>query len=295
MPIAQSNGIEIWYDTIGDPSDVPLLLVMGLGAQAISWETDFCETLADRGFHVIRFDNRDVGLSTKIESEQHDFAGEFAKAVAGESVTAPYVLADMAADTAGLLDHLGLDQVHVVGASMGGMIAQQFALDHTDRVLTLTSIMSMTGDPDVGAPHPDALQVLMRPPAADRESYLASHVESSRIIGSPMYFDDELSRGKGGESYDRCYYPLGTGRQLLAIMASGSRSDRLRELRVPTLVIHGAVDPLVDVSGGRRTAEVIPDAEYLEIDDMGHDLPRQLWPVVVEAITRHVAKVGQQA
>ena len=295
MPLAPSNGLEIWYETIGDPDGVPLLLVMGLGAQAISWDTDFCETLADRGFYVIRFDNRDVGLSTKIESSQIDFAAQFAKAFAGESIEAPYVLADMAADTSGLLDHLGIDAVHVVGASMGGMIAQQFALDFPQRVLTLTSIMSMTGDSDVGAPHPDALAVLIRPPATDRAGYLDGYVESSRIIGSPTYFDEALTREKGAEAYDRCFYPLGTGRQLLGIMASGSRSDRLRTLDIPTLVIHGAIDPLVDVTGGRRTAEVIPNAEYLEIDDMGHDLPRQLWPVVVEAVTRHVAKVGQAA
>jgi pimeloyl-ACP methyl ester carboxylesterase len=295
MPHAPSNGLEIWYETIGDPDDVPLLLVMGLGAQATSWDIDLCHTLADRGFYVIRFDNRDVGLSTKIETSQIDFAAEFVKAFAGEAVEAPYVLADMAADAAGVLDHLSIDEAHVVGASMGGMIAQQFALDHPQRVLTLTSIMSMTGDPDVGAPHPDALAVLIRPPAADRASYLDGYVETSRIIGSPDYFDEALAREKGAEAYDRCFYPAGTGRQLLGIMASGSRSDRLRTLDIPTLVIHGAVDPLVDVTGGRRTAEVIPNAEYVEIEDMAHDLPRQLWPVFVEAITRHVAKVGQVA
>src|SRR3954466_9517242 len=240
MPIAQSNGIEIWYDTIGDPADVPLLLVMGLGAQAISWDTDFCHTLADRGFYVIRFDNRDVGLSTKIETSQIDFAAQFAKAFGGEEIEAPYVPADMAADTAALLDHIGIDSAHVVGASMGGMIAQQFALDHPQRVLTLTSIMSMTGDADVGAPHPDALAVLTRPPAADRASYLDGYVESSRIIGSPAYFDEALAREKGEHAYDRCFYPVGTGRQLLGIMASGSRSERLRNLDIPTLVIHGA-------------------------------------------------------
>src|ERR1044072_8020981 len=201
MPLAPSNGLEIWYETIGDPADVPLLLVMGLGAQATAWDIAFCQTLADRGFYVIPFDNRHVGLSTKIKTSQIDFASQFMKAFAGESVEAPYVLADMAADTAGLLDHLGIDAAHVVGASMGGMIAQQFALDPPQRVLTLTSIMSMTGHPEVGAPHPDALAVLIKPPAADRESYLDSYVESSRIIGSPNYFDEELARAKGAEAY----------------------------------------------------------------------------------------------
>ncbi len=295
MPIAPSNGLEIWYETFGDPGDVPLLLIMGLGAQATLWEDEFCEMLVDRGFYVIRFDNRDVGLSSKIESAQIDFAAEFAKAFSGQPVEAPYVLADMAADAAGLLDHLALDAVHVVGASMGGMIAQQFALDHRSRVLTLTSIMSTTGDPDVGTPHPEAAATLLRPPALDRESYIDGYVETWRTIGSARYFDEDATRARGGAMYDRAFFPAGTGRQLLGIMASGSRSDRLRTIDVPTLVIHGAVDPLVDVSGGRRTAEVIPGAEYIEVDDMGHDLPPQLWPVFIEAITRHVAKVSSAA
>jgi pimeloyl-ACP methyl ester carboxylesterase len=199
----------------------------------------------------------------------------------------------MAADAAGLLDHLGLAAAHVVGVSMGGMIAQQLALDFPTRVLTLTSIMSTTGDRDIGAPHPEAAATLLRPPATDRDSYVDGYVETWRVIGSPKYFDEDAIRTRGGAAYDRCYFPLGTGRQLLGIMASGSRSDRLRQLDVPTLVIHGDVDPLVDVSGGRRTAEVIPGAEYIEVEDMAHDLPRQLWPVYVEAVTRHVAKVGQ--
>src|SRR5438552_15072075 len=248
MPIAPSNGIEIWYETFGDPSGVPLLLVMGLGGQAIAWDNGLCEAFVDRGFHVIRFDNRDVGLSTKIESPNVDFAAEFAKAFSGnqDDIDAPYRLADMAADVAGLLDHLGLDAVHIVGASMGGMIVQQFAIDHAARVLSLTSIMSTTGDRDVGAPHPDAAATLLRPPAADRDSYLEAHVDSWRIIGSPEYFDEDEVRARGAAAYDRCYFPIGVGRQLLGIMASPSRSDALRAVKVPTLVIHGAVDPLVD-------------------------------------------------
>jgi pimeloyl-ACP methyl ester carboxylesterase len=295
MPIAPSNGIEIWYETFGDPDDVPLLLVMGLGAQAISWDVGFCETLVDRGFFVIRFDNRDVGLSTKVDSPHLDFAAEFLKAFSGEEITAPYLVSDMAADAAGLLDHLGIEAAHVVGASMGGMIVQQLAIDFPERVLTVTSIMSTTGDRDIGQPHPEAAATLLRPPAADRDAYIEGHVETWRVIGSPDYFDEAEVRARGGAAYDRCYFPLGTGRQLLGILASPSRRDALGKIEMPALVIHGAVDPLVDVTGGRRTAEAIPGADYLEIDDMGHDLPRQLWPVIVEAVTRHVAKVGQAA
>ena len=295
MPTAPANGIEIWYETFGDPDDVPLLLVMGLGCHGIQWETELCETFVDRGFYVIRYDNRDVGLSSKIDSPHIEFVAELLKAIAGEEASAPYLITDMAADAIGLLDHLGLDAAHVVGVSMGGMIGQQLAIEHPDRVLTLTSIMSTTGDREVGMPHPEAAATLLRPPAADRDSYLDSYVETWRTIGSPNYFDEDSTRARAALMYDRCHFPVGTGRQLLGIYASGSRSEELRKVNVPALVIHGAVDPLVDVSGGRRTAEVIPGAEYIEIEDMGHDLPRQLWPVIVEAVTRHVAKVGQAA
>jgi pimeloyl-ACP methyl ester carboxylesterase len=273
MPTASANGIEIWYETFGDADDVPLLLVMGLGAQAIAWDVDFCRMLVDRGFYVIRFDNRDVGLSTKIESEQIDFA----------------------ADAVALLDHLEIDAAHVVGASMGGMIVQQLALDFPARVLTVTSIMSTTGDRDVGMPHPEAAATLMRPPAEDRESYIDGSVETWRVIGSPKYFDEAAVRDRAAAAWERGYFPAGTGRQLLGIMASPSRSERLEELKLPALVIHGDVDPLVDVSGGRRTAEVVPGARYLEVEDMAHDMPPQLWPVYVEAITSLVATAGQPA
>ncbi|HEV3227333.1 MAG TPA: alpha/beta hydrolase [Acidimicrobiales bacterium] len=295
MPTASANGIEIWYETFGDADDVPLLLVMGLGAQAIAWDVDFCRMLVDRGFYVIRFDNRDVGLSTKIESEQIDFAAEIVKAFAGQEVHAPYLIADMAADAVALLDHLEIDAAHVVGASMGGMIVQQLALDFPARVLTVTSIMSTTGDRDVGMPHPEAAATLMRPPAEDRESYIDGSVETWRVIGSPKYFDEAAVRDRAAAAWERGYFPAGTGRQLLGIMASPSRSERLEELKLPALVIHGDVDPLVDVSGGRRTAEVVPGARYLEVEDMAHDMPPQLWPVYVEAITSLVATAGQPA
>ncbi|HEX4819136.1 MAG TPA: alpha/beta hydrolase [Acidimicrobiales bacterium] len=295
MPLAPSNGLDIWYETFGDPDDVPLLLVMGLSAQATAWDADLCQIFVDRGFFVIRFDNRDVGLSTKIESPQIDFASEIAKAFTGGEPDAPYRLSDMAADAVGLLDHLDIETAHIVGASMGGMIVQQIAVDFPQRVLSLTSIMSTTGDSDVGAPNPDAMAALLRPPAASRDEAIEASVETSKIIGSPTYFDEDEVRTRAAAAYDRSFYPAGVGRQLLGILASPSRTDALRKVKVPALVIHGAVDPLVTVSGGRRTAEVIPGAEYLEIDDMAHDLPRQLWPVIVEAITRNVAKVGHTA
>jgi pimeloyl-ACP methyl ester carboxylesterase len=283
---APSNGIEIEYETFGDAGDPPLLLVMGLGAQLVSWDVELCESLVDRGFYVIRFDNRDVGLSTKVPVDENlDVMAEMLKALAGEAPAAPYLLADMAADTVGLLDHLGIDRVHLVGASMGGMIVQQVAVDHPERLLSLTSIMSTTGDPDVGQPKPEVLPVLLDPAPAERDAYIAHSVEGSRTIGSPEHFDEDRAALKAGQSFDRCYYPRGTANQLMAILASGSRTEGLRKLDVNTLVIHGDVDPLVTVSGGERTAEVIPGAELMILEGMGHDVPVFYWPQVIEAIT----------
>jgi len=284
------NGIEIEYETMGDPDDPALLLVMGLGAQMISWDDEFCLGLVDRGFHVIRFDNRDVGLSTKITVEPEvDLAAVLTEAMAGGTPSAPYLLADMAADAIGLLDALDIEVAHVVGASMGGMIAQSIAIAAPERVATLTSIMSTTGDGDVGQPHPEVLSVLMAPPAADREAYVAQSVEGSRAIGSPEHFDEARAARTAGAGYDRCYHPAGVAHQLVAIVASPSRSEALSHLDRPTLVIHGTDDPLVDPSGGRRTAEVIPGAELLMLEGMGHDLPVHYWPPVIEAITNLAA------
>lgn len=297
MPIALANadGIELCYETFGDPDGVPLLLIMGLGGQLVRWETELVEGFVDRGFFAIRFDNRDVGLSTKPEVGSVDIANRLLGAFGGQPVEAPYLLSDMAADAVSLLDHLGLDAVHAVGVSMGGMIAQTMAIEHPDRLLSLTSIMSTTGDLDVGQPTPEAAMLLLRPRATDRAGAIAADLEASRVIGSPEHFDPERVRRLAELSFDRCFHPVGVGHQLLAIMASGSRTVALREIDVPTLVIHGDVDPLVDVSGGRRTTEAVPGAELVVIEGMGHDLPPVFWPTLIERITALAARADAAA
>ncbi|MGZ4695162.1 MAG: alpha/beta fold hydrolase, partial [Acidimicrobiales bacterium] len=225
---APSNGIEIEYETFGEATDPPLLLVMGLGAQMVAWDTELCESLVDRGFFVIRFDNRDVGLSTKIDVGELDVMTEIMKAMSGGETAAPYLLADMAGDAVGLLDHLGIDRAHIVGASMGGMIAQSIVIAHPERVLSLTSIMSTTGDPDVGQPLPDVLPVLLDPAPSEREAYIVHAVASSRAIGSPLHFDEARARDDITRAYDRAFHPAGTVRQLLSIITAPSRTEGLR-------------------------------------------------------------------
>ena len=289
MPTAAANGIEICYDTIGDPAEPTLLLVNGLGSQLLSWDPEFCAALADRGFHVVRYDNRDVGLSTHVDARV-DVLGVMRARAAGEALPpVPYTLSDMAADAVGLLDHLGVDRAHVLGASMGGMIAQTIAIEHPDRVITLTSIMSTTGDPDVGTPTGEALTALLAPPAQTREEYQESLVAHAAVWGSPGLYDTDRLRALGGDAWDRDHDVFGVGRQMAAISASGSRSRALAGLAVPTLVIHGTADTLVQPSGGERTAEVIPGATLLMIEGMGHDLAPPLWPQIIEAVTAHAA------
>jgi pimeloyl-ACP methyl ester carboxylesterase len=283
------TGVTICYDSFGDPSDPTMLLVMGLGAQMVSWEDGFCQQIADQGFHVVRFDNRDAGLSTFLPEPVEVF--EVIQQIgAGETPDVPYLLSDMAADTIGLLDRLGVDRAHIVGASLGGMIAQTVALEHPERVLTLTSVMSTTGDPDVGQPTSEALGVLLTPPPQTREQMQDRRVASAHAFGSPGLWDEVAVRERAGEHWDRKHDATGVARQLAAILASGSRSERLRHLDVPTLVIHGTADNLVGPSGGERTAEVVPNAKLLLIEGMGHDLPAVLWPQIVEAITAHAAQ-----
>jgi pimeloyl-ACP methyl ester carboxylesterase len=292
MARVRANGIEIEYDSFGSPSGRPLLLIMGLGGQMIMWDEGFCEALAERGHYVVRFDNRDVGLSTKFDAAGIPNVMELMqRAGGGERPAVPYTLDDMADDAAGLLDALGLDSVHVCGASMGGMIAQTVAIRHGGRMRSLVSIMSSTGNPSLPPAQPEAMAVLMTPPPTDRAGSLDAAVRTWRTIGSPGFpFDEARIRERAGRLYDRSFHPQGTARQLAAILAHGSRVEKLREVSAPTLVIHGAADPLVPLEGGRDTARSIPGAELLVIEGMGHDLPEGAWPTLVGAISEHTAK-----
>jgi pimeloyl-ACP methyl ester carboxylesterase len=298
MPTAPPNadGVELHYETFGEPDGVPLLFVMGLGAQLHIWDEELLAAFVDRGFYAIRFDNRDVGLSTKLEViSPLEVGARILAAFAGGDVEAPYLLSDMASDAVSLLDHLGIDAAHIVGASMGGMIVQQMVIDHPERVLSVTSIMSTTGDRDVGQPDPAAAALLLQPPPQGREAVIARSVETGRAIGSPVHFDEDHARRRAEISYERGHHPEGMARQLLAITASPSRSEALGAVSVPALVVHGDVDPLVTPSGGRRTAEAIPGAELLELEGMGHDLPPVYWPQIVEAITKLAARAATPA
>ncbi len=286
--IAPANGIELCYQEMGDPDGEPLLLVMGLATQMIAWDEDFCGLLAERGFRVVRFDNRDIGRSTKIES-----AGVPRRAdmILGRRGSAPYLLRDMAADTVGLMDHLGIDSAHIVGASMGGMIVQTMAIEHADRVRSLVSIMSNTGSRWTGLPSRKAMAVLLGRPPRGRDAAIERSINTFRVIGSPGYpFDEERVRHVSGRSYDRGHSAAGVVRQLHAITASGDRTQALHGVRVPTTVIHGDRDPLVRPAGGRATARAIPNARLKMIDGMGHDLPRQLWPIFAEEIAGTAAR-----
>ncbi|MEB2344964.1 MAG: alpha/beta fold hydrolase [Deltaproteobacteria bacterium] len=292
MPRARANGIELEYESFGRAGDPPLLLVMGLGAQMILWHDEFCGALAERGFHVTRFDNRDVGRSTWLDAAgMPDVLGALAAAGAGQPIDAPYRLSDMAGDAVALLDTLGAGSAHVVGASMGGMIAQTLAIEHPARVRTLTSIMSTTGHPGLPPARPEAMALLMTPMPAERAAQIERSVEASRVIGSPAYPSDPAElRALAERAYDRGVNPPGFARQLVAILASGSRRAALAGVRAPTLVIHGDADPLVPVEAGRDTAAAVPGARLLELAGMGHDLPRALWPAVVDAIVEHAGK-----
>jgi pimeloyl-ACP methyl ester carboxylesterase len=289
MPRAQSNGIEVEYETFGDPTKPALLLIMGLGVQMLGWDEGFCRMLADRGFHVIRFDNRDVGLSTRTEAPVPNVL----ELMGGNYSSASYTLDDMAEDTAGLLDHLGIAATHVVGASMGGMIGQTLAAKHPDRVLSLTSIMSTTGNSEVGQPKPEAITALITPMPADRDGYIDAVVRSFSVIGSPGYpADQERLRSVIAASYDRAHNPEGFFHQLAGIMASGDRTEALRSIKAPTLVIHGEEDPLIVKSGGEATAGAIPGAKLVTIPGMGHDLPPELWPQFIDEIVENTERAA---
>ncbi|MFX1500022.1 MAG: alpha/beta fold hydrolase [Promethearchaeota archaeon] len=292
MPKAKVNNIELEYDTFGDPSSRPLLLIMGLGAQMIGWDEEFCKKLLEQDFFVIRFDNRDVGLSTKFEEAGvPNLQKLIVQREKGESISVPYKIEDMADDAVGLLTALNIDKAHICGASMGGMIAQVIAYKHPSRVLSLTSIMSSTGNPDLPPPKPEAMQVLLTPPPQGREAIIEATVKNRRIIhGSGLPFDEERARKLAIAAYDRSYYREGFSRQLAAIWGSGNRKEALKTISSPALVIHGDIDPLVPVEGGKDTAEAIPGAELLLIEGMGHSLPVQVWPKVINAITENAVK-----
>jgi pimeloyl-ACP methyl ester carboxylesterase len=287
MPRATSNGIELEYDTFGSADDPALLLIMGLGAQMTMWDESFCTQLADEGFYVIRYDNRDVGLSTRTEGPDPDIAA----AMTGDPSSATYRVEDMADDGAGLLDALGIEAAHIVGASMGGMIAQAFAIRHPAKTRSLCSIMSTTGDRAVGQPDPTAMAALLAPPPTTREEAIAGAIAAGRVV-SPHHFDEAKTAERAGLAFDRAFYPKGMARQLVAILASPDRTDALGNVTAPTLVIHGAADPLVTVGGGEATAKAVPGADLLIYEDMGHDLPEPLVPAIVAAIAANARKAA---
>jgi pimeloyl-ACP methyl ester carboxylesterase len=287
VPQIKANGLQFEYETFGSHDGVPLLLIMGLGAQMISWDDEFCELLAGRGFHVVRFDNRDCGLSTILDH----LPAPSVFAVLDGSAQAPYALDDMADDAAALLEALEIPAAHIVGASMGGFITQLLAINHAERVLSMTSIMSAPGGEDTEQSTPAAMEALLKPPPTDREALIEHGVwVSSRICG-PDHFDPEDARARRIRALDRALNPAGTARQLAAVLAASSRMEALRKVRVPALVIHGEVDPLVPVENGRRTASAIPGARLLILPTMGHDLPRVYWSQIADAIaeTAHSA------
>jgi len=261
MSTARNGGVEIYYEEFGDPGAPTLLLINGLGSQCLNYDVSWCQLFCDEGFHVVRYDNRDVGLSTKCGG------------ASGE-----YTLADMANDAVAVLDAMGVEKAHIMGCSMGGMIAQRLALDHTDRVLSLTSVMSRTGEPGYGESSEEALAFLLAPAAPSRTAYIDRQVAAHHVYGSkPEWLDDDAIRARAAAAYDRCFCPEGVGRQMQAVGRDGSRSAELAQLHLPALVIHGSRDTLIDPSGGRQTASVIPGARYVEIEGMGHDYPPPVW------------------
>ena len=259
MSTARNGDVEIYYEQFGDPALPTLLLVNGLGSQCINYAEEWCNLFCAEGFSVVRFDNRDVGLSSKLDGVD-------------------YTLADMADDAVAVLDDLYVDRAHVMGCSMGGMIVQRLAIDHPDRLLSMTSVMSRTGEAGYGESSEEALAFLMAPPAESRSAYIESHVAALHVYGSkPEWLDEEAIRARSARAYDRCFCPKGIGRQMRAVGHDGSRSEQLTTVAVPTLVIHGSRDTLIDPSGGRRTAELVPGARYYEVVGMGHDYPPAVW------------------
>ncbi len=293
MPRVTANGIQIEYETFGDPSGRPLLLIIGLGGQMIHWDADLCRDLAERGHYVIRFDNRDAGLSTKFdEAGVPNLIETFGKIMQGEKIATPYTLDDMADDAVGLLDALGIRKAHICGMSMGGMIAQTIVIRHPSRVRSLVSIYSTTGNPQLPQPKPEVIGKLIAPPPREREANIEHMLGVFKTIAGPGFpLDEKWTRRMMAESYDRCFYPQGMVRQLLAILTQVNRGPFLAAVTAPALVIHGTDDPLVLVEGGRDTAKAIPEAQLMLINGIGHDLPHGgAWPQIVEAVSAHTQK-----
>jgi pimeloyl-ACP methyl ester carboxylesterase len=259
MATATNGDVTIYYETTGDPAQPVLLLINGLGSQCTNYATDWCEKFAAEGYQVVRYDNRDVGLSSKLDG-------------------VGYTLADMAGDALAVLDAVGAERGHVLGCSMGGMIVQRLAIDHSDRLLSMTSVMSRTGERGYGDSAPEALAFLTGRPAESRQQYIDHQVAALRVYGSkPEWIEEDFIRARAAAAYDRCFCPAGVARQMTAVIADGDRSEALRHVRLPALVLHGSRDTLIDPSGGRRTAELSPGARYVEIEGMGHDYPRAIW------------------
>jgi len=297
MTKAKANGIQIEYDTFGKPGEPALLLIVGLACQLIHWDEALCEQLARRGHYVIRFDNRDTGLSTRLAEGGIPDIGQIIEArMKGEEFRPPYTLEDMANDAVGLLDALGIEKAHICGISMGGMIAQTMALNYQQRVLSLISIYSHTGNPALPPPTPEALEYLITPPPMEREAHIAYTLDVWRTFsGKGFALDEDWHRQIAAQAYDRAFYPEGVARQMAAVLTQKNRKTDLGSVSVPTLVIHGAADPLVPIEGGQDTAEAIPGAELIIIDGMGHDLPHDgngAWRQIVDAIVNHTQKIS---
>lgn len=292
--MARANGIELCYEIFGASDAEPLVLIMGLGAQMIHWDDEFCRQLAARGFRVIRFDNRDIGKSTQMKGGKRLGGLELLKLKLFKTpVAAPYKLYDMATDTISLLDALHIKRAHIVGASMGGMIAQEIAIVFPERVRSLTSIMSTTGNPKVPGPTREASALLLAPPVTTRDEFIVRFAQTWKLLRVGSFPQDEaLDRERAIRTFERGLHPEGVGRQLRAILASGSRKERLAKVKAPTLVIHGTVDPLVRPEGGKDTAASIPGAKLLMVEGMGHALPIPMWPQIIDAIDKHAHAAG---
>lgn len=293
MPKANVNNVEIEYETIGDPISKPLLLIAGLGSQMLAWSDEMCENFANRGFFVIRFDNRDVGLSTKFEDAGLPNFLEITAAYSrGEIPEVPYTLVDMAGDAIGVLDALNIDKAHVCGASMGGMIAQILAYRYPSRVLSLTLIMSTTGNPDLPQPKPEIMAQFFAPVPSEREAYIEETVKRDSLIYGTYTYDEKQGRDYRTKEYDRSYYPEGIARQLAAMAVPGNIKPKISAIRAPTLVIHGSEDPFNSVEAGKEIATEILGAELLILDGMGHSFPREVVPQIVNALVANSNKIG---